>query len=70
MIKLLLLWQKIEWFTPVYEVHVCEALGLLSALERVHQVHLGLIDFEFDVKEIVDFFICTSRCYRIWDDYP
>jgi len=33
-----------------------EALGLLSALEWVHQLHLGPIDFELDAKKVVDSF--------------
>ncbi|AES79744.1 transmembrane protein, putative [Medicago truncatula] len=45
-----------EWFTPVCEVHVGEALGLLSALEWVHQLHLGPIDFELDAKKVVNSF--------------
>ncbi|KEH25177.1 LRR amino-terminal domain protein [Medicago truncatula] len=45
---------KTEWFTPVCKVHVGKALGLLSAMERVHQLHLGPIDFEFDAKKVMD----------------
>jgi len=33
---------KTEWFTLVCEVHVGEALGLLSTLECVHHLHLDL----------------------------
>jgi len=47
---------KTEWYTPVCEVHVGEALGLLSVLEWVHQLHLGPIDFELDAKKLVDSF--------------
>jgi hypothetical protein len=47
---------KTEWFTPICELHVGEALGLLSVLEWVHHLHLGPIDFEFDVKKVVDSF--------------
>jgi ribonuclease HI len=45
---------KTELFTQVCEVHVGEAIGLLLALECVHQLHLGPIDFELDAKEVVD----------------
>ena len=47
---------KTEWFTTVCELHVSEALGLLSALEWVHHLHLGPIDFELDAKKVVDSF--------------
>lgn len=47
---------KTEWFTPVCELHVGEALGLLLALEWVHHLHLGPIDFEHDAKKVVDSF--------------
>lgn len=39
---------KTEWFSPIFEHHVGEALGLLSALEWVHVLNLGPIDFEMD----------------------
>ncbi|PNY05519.1 cytochrome p450 [Trifolium pratense] len=38
------------------EVHVGEALGLLSALKWVHELQLGPIDFELDSKIVVDNF--------------
>lgn len=48
---------KIEWFNPICEVHIGEALGLLSALNWVHELQLGRpVDFEFDSKCIVDQF--------------
>jgi len=47
---------KTERFTLVCEVHVGEALGFLSALEWVHQLHLGPIDFELDAKKVLDSF--------------
>jgi len=50
-----------EWFTPVCEVHVGEALGLLSALEWVHQLHLGPIDFELNAKKVLIVFHLQVR---------
>jgi len=52
---------KTEWFTLVCEVHVGEALGLLSTLEWVHQLHLGPIEFEPDTKKVVDSFSFASQ---------
>ena len=47
---------KTEWFTPVCEVRVDKALGLLSVLEWVHKLHLGPIDFELDAKKVMNNF--------------
>ncbi|KAK2432061.1 hypothetical protein QL285_030209 [Trifolium repens] len=45
----LLRWQKlIVLITPICEVHVSEALGLLSAPKWVHKFNLGPIEFELD----------------------
>ncbi|GAU51128.1 hypothetical protein TSUD_92700 [Trifolium subterraneum] len=52
---------KTEWFTPKSEVHIGEALGLLSALKWVHKLNLGPIDFELDSKRVVDRFHPSSR---------
>jgi len=35
-------------------VDLREALGLLSALHWVHDLRLGIVDFEFDSKIVVD----------------
>jgi ribonuclease HI len=37
-------------------VKIGEALGLLSALNWVHELNLGLVDFELDSKVVVDNF--------------
>ena len=47
---------KTEWFSPKCDVHVGEALGLLSALKWVHELNLGPVDFESDSKIVVDNF--------------
>jgi len=47
---------KIEWFNPGCEVHIGEALGLLSVLNWVHELQLGPVDFELDSKRVVDQF--------------
>ncbi|MCI09836.1 cytochrome P450 [Trifolium medium] len=47
---------KTEWVEPRCEVHIGEALGFLSALQWVHELNLGLVDFERDSKLVVDSF--------------
>jgi len=47
---------KTEWFEPKCDVHIGEALGLLSARHWVHELQLGPIDFELDSKKVVDNF--------------
>jgi len=47
---------RTEWFSPLCDVHVGEALGLLSALEWVHLLQLEPINFELDAKRAVDSF--------------
>jgi len=37
---------KTEWYQPKCDVHIGEPLGLLFALQCVHQLSLGPIDFE------------------------
>jgi len=52
---------KTEWYSPLCEVRVGEALGLLSALEWVQELNLGPIDFELDVKKVVDSFLSSRH---------
>ncbi|KEH29449.1 hypothetical protein MTR_4g036855 [Medicago truncatula] len=40
-----------EWFEHKHEVNIGEALGLLSAFQWVHDLRLGPIDFELDLKK-------------------
>ncbi|KEH43061.1 hypothetical protein MTR_1g081930 [Medicago truncatula] len=47
---------KIEWMTPLLNVDLEEALDLLSALRRIHDLQPGSVDFEFDFKTVVDSF--------------
>jgi len=47
---------RTECFSPICEVHVREALGLLSTLDWVHVLNLGHVDFELDAKRVVDNF--------------
>jgi len=47
---------KTECFSPMFEVHVGEALRLLSALEWVHLLNLGCVEFELDARRVVDSF--------------
>lgn len=47
-------------FSPICEEYVGEALGFLSALDWVHVLNLGPIDFEFDVKGGAQFYILNA----------
>ena len=40
----------------MWDTCLCEALVLLSSIEWVNQLHLGLIDFEHYAKKVVDSF--------------
>lgn len=37
---------KIEWITPICDVRMREAIGLLSALRWVPELNMSLIDFD------------------------
>jgi hypothetical protein len=52
---------KTEWISPLREVYIGEALDLLSALEWVHVLNFGPIDFELDAKRGVDSFLSTKH---------
>jgi len=52
---------KTDWFSSICDVHIGEALGLLSALKWVHELHLGPIDFELDAKKVVDNFLSSTN---------
>ncbi|KAK2365042.1 hypothetical protein QL285_089842 [Trifolium repens] len=52
---------KTEWFSPKSDVHVGEALGLLAALNWVHEFNSGPVEFELDSKRVVDRFHSSSR---------
>ncbi|KAK2375736.1 hypothetical protein QL285_076606 [Trifolium repens] len=45
---------KTEWIAPCIDVELGEALGLLSALQWVNDLHLHNMDFEMDSKRVVD----------------
>jgi ribonuclease HI len=47
---------KDDYNTPICDVRVGETLGLLSALDWVHNLNLGPVDFELDSKLVVDSF--------------
>ena len=74
---------KQEYFSPICEVHIGEALGLLYALDWVHELNLGPVDFELDAKRVVDSFNsqncdatefgniishCKSRCTIFYEN--
>jgi hypothetical protein len=45
---------KIEWMTPLLDVDLSKALGLLSAMYWVRDLQLSIVDFELDSKTVVD----------------
>ncbi|PNX54968.1 cytochrome p450, partial [Trifolium pratense] len=45
---------KTEWIAPCIDVELGEALGLLSALQWVNNLHLHNMNFEMDSKRAVD----------------
>jgi ribonuclease HI len=45
---------KYDQYSPICDVRIGEALGLLSALKWVHELNLGQVDFELDSKLVVD----------------
>ncbi|PNY03840.1 cytochrome p450 [Trifolium pratense] len=47
---------KTEWLSPITDVDIGEALGLLSALNWVHELQLENVDFELDSKNVVTSF--------------
>jgi hypothetical protein len=47
---------KYEQFTSLSHVKIDEALGLISTLYWVHELNLGPVDFELDLKVTVDKF--------------
>jgi len=55
---------KTEWFEHKHEVHIGEALGLLSALQWVHELRLEPIDFELDSKTVATALPLTSKIIR------
>ncbi|GAU50345.1 hypothetical protein TSUD_409300 [Trifolium subterraneum] len=71
---------KYEQFTPLCDVRIGEAFGLLSALNWVHELNLGPVDFELDSKIVVDSFHSNkcdvtelgdiiSHCKRLFSTY-
>ena len=45
---------KTEWMSPLLDVDLSEALGLLSAMYWVRGLQLGIVNFELDSKIVVD----------------
>ncbi|AET04384.1 hypothetical protein MTR_8g088220 [Medicago truncatula] len=45
---------KTEWMSPLLDVDLGETLGLLSVMYWVHDLELGIVDFELDSKTVVD----------------
>ncbi|MCI25283.1 cytochrome P450, partial [Trifolium medium] len=43
-----------EWFEPILDVDVSEALGMLSALRWIDELQLRDMDIEMDFKRVVD----------------
>jgi hypothetical protein len=47
---------KTEWMSPIIDTDIGEALGLLSALNWIHDLQLENVDFELDSKNVVTSF--------------
>lgn len=47
---------KIEWFSPICNVYMGEALGCLLVLNWVHELNLKTVDFKLDSKSVSDKF--------------
>ncbi|CAJ2645584.1 unnamed protein product [Trifolium pratense] len=71
---------KTEWLSPITDVDIGEALGLLSALNWVHDLQLENVDFELDSRNVVTSFHSkhpnTSElgdiikdCVRVYNTY-
>jgi len=43
-----------EWLSPMLEVDIGEALGLLTTMQLVRELQLQNMDFEADSKIVVD----------------
>jgi hypothetical protein len=54
---------KTGWYTLRSNVHIGEALRLLSALNWVHELQSGSVDFELDSKRVVDSFHSLVQNY-------
>jgi len=46
---------RTEWFSPITDVNIGEAIGLLKAMVWVRDLHLWNMDFEVDSKTVVDY---------------
>ncbi|AET00386.1 hypothetical protein MTR_5g091440 [Medicago truncatula] len=46
---------KTEWMTPLLDVDLGKALGLLSAMYWVRDLQLGIMDFELDSNTVFRF---------------
>jgi hypothetical protein len=44
---------KMEWLTPIHDVDLGEALGLLHAINWIHELQLENVDLELDSKNVV-----------------
>jgi hypothetical protein len=53
---------KTEWLSPILDVEIGEAMGLLNALKRVGELQLRDMDFEMNCERVVDC-IHSSRTY-------
>ncbi|KEH25827.1 hypothetical protein MTR_6g034915 [Medicago truncatula] len=47
---------KMMWSNPICKPEIGEVLGLLYAIQWVHELQLTNVDFEMDAKLVVDYF--------------
>ena len=67
---------RTEWFSPIVDVDIGEAIGLLKAMEWTRDLHLLNVDFEVESKTVVDsiygkqigvsdFSVITNNCVHL-----
>jgi ribonuclease HI len=59
---------KTEWHSPILDVDTGEALGLLSAMKWMRDLHLNNVVFELDSKRVVDSFKHNRRDESVFGD--
>jgi hypothetical protein len=60
---------KTKCFSPRCEVHVGEAIGVLYALNWMHELNLGPVDFALDSKRVVDSFFSSRPGHTEFGDF-
>jgi ribonuclease HI len=59
---------KMVWYSPILDVDIGEALGLLTAMKWMRDLHLNNVVFELDSKRVVDNFKNNRRDESVLGD--